>query len=358
MKEELHPITQELTSRYQYPIEHSETERVSNVAIQSPGQDIHGVGMFDQIMQHPSGLEVVQRANNILGRDFGFAITTDDDLTPESEVFRKTRYIQPRVFVATVAHHNINKHERELSGYATQPRFETGNSMGMVAAAVLSGALPFEQGVRLIAVRAILMEELSADIPTGMKSAMGVTDEQFEEALARHPEIDKCLINPTGIVYGGPLEALSEMSTTLKGMKVKSVDVNAPMAMHSRYVKPAEAAFSKYVDLVKFQDPLIPCVGTLTKKPIRTGEGMAEELKYGFAHTFDNKGIMEFMDDAGVRIISELHPKGIFGKALERTAGAVTLTGDLGHAVGRSIVGGVEVLLPHHPQHPKHNGGK
>jgi malonyl CoA-acyl carrier protein transacylase len=127
--------------------------------------------------------------------------------------------------------------------------------------------------------------------------------------------------------------------------------------MHSRYVQPAEGAFGKYIDTVRFRTPMIPVVGTKTKTPIRTAGEMAEEIKYGFAHTFDNKGIMDVMNDSGVRIISELHPKGIFGKALERTMGAIAVTGDLGISLGRNIIGGVEVLLPHHPQHPKHNGG-
>ena len=88
---------QEFVSQYSFPIEHKGTERVSKVAVSSAGQDIHKPGMFNEIVNHPSGLEVIRRANAILDLEFEFRITHKVDETPDHEVFKKTQFIGKRL---------------------------------------------------------------------------------------------------------------------------------------------------------------------------------------------------------------------------------------------------------------------
>lgn len=350
--ENLNPIS--------FPIEHRETEPISNIAISLPGQDINNPGLFNDIVKHPSGREVIIRANDILGPEFGFRISRSADENPDGPDFKLTERVQPRVYVASIATHNVNKYERGKQGYRTLPHFVTGNSMGIITAATLAGSLSFEEGLRLISTRGKIMQEHGSAIATKMVATINANEMQITELLDRYKDLDLCLINSdTGFVIGGPVDVVDEASSALKEKRVKTLPVNADRAMHSRYVKDAQGPFDRYLETVPFKTPIVPLVGTMTGQPLRNPDEIREELSYGFSNTFDNRKILRFFDDAGIHVFSEINEKGIFAKALERTAGAIAAhKTEAGAILGASLAAGFgiyEVITRHHPNNNGEN---
>lgn len=349
-----------------FPIEHTRLEKKTNIAILLPGQDVQKPGMLDEIAKHHAGREVIDRADKLLKKEFGFTISdvTSKDVDPA--ILRNTRYTQPAVFVLSIGIHNINKYAdsgEHKDGFSTLPRFLTGNSMGMVTAVMLAGALDFEGGLRLITKRGEIMYKFSDPQPTAMKATLNADEKQVRQLLGQYPDIDMCLINSNGVfVYGGPLESLEKMTEDLrkernsKDEKVRIVDVAADRAMHSRYITPARKEFDRYIDSVHFQNPIIPIVGTLTGKSIKDVEGIKEELKYGFNHTFDNRTILNFFDEEKVPTLSEVNEKGSLSKSMERMHNAIeehkmaTTLGAI--ALAATGFGIYRVFTRHHRRYP------
>lgn len=340
---------------YRYPIEHNAQEPVSNIAIYLPGQDVQKPGMFSRVMEHPAGLEVVQRADRFYEKEFGFRISEIAAKDADPAILGRTEFTQPAVYTLAVAIHNINKHHHKKEGYATLPLYITGNSMAIVTATMLSGALPFEGGLELIGMRGwIMQEDLTGEPITAMRATLNSTEEQVRALLMTYSDLDMCLINSDNIfVYGGPLKPLQEMTEELAHQKVKTVPVKADRAMHSRYTRAARGRFDAYVDGLLMQNPLIPLLGTLTGEPITTIEGIKEELKYGLDHTFDNRKILTFLDHKRIHLFSEVNENGTFAKNMERMFEAIAAH-KIEAGVALSVVVGVslyEVLTRHHPKH-------
>ena len=345
----------EHASQHLFPIEHREIEPVSNVAISFPGQDINKPGLFDDIVKHPSGREVMIRANSILSSEFGFRISRTVDTEPDGPMFSMTQFIQPRVYVASIATHNVNKHEHGKEGYKTLPRYLTGNSMGIVTAATLAGSISFEDGLRLIAKRGEIMQKFTEPTATKMVMTLNGNEEIVRDLLSTYQDLDMCLVNSdSGFVYGGPSDSVDAMTASLREQKVKTLPVNADRAMHSRYTRAARKPFEEYLKDVKFKTPMVPIVGTLTGRPIRTPDEIREEIAHGIDNTFDNRKILTFFDEAGVELFSEINEKGIFAKALERTMGAIAShKAEAGAILSTSAMLGYgiyEVLTRHNPK--------
>lgn len=186
-----------------FPIEHVPGERRSNIAIMLPGQDVRKVGMFDEIIQHPEGLEVMQRGNEFMKKEYGtdivaLATATGDPDTDAANALtlRETRNTQPAVYLLSAGLHNVNK-ALGKRGYATTPSYYSGNSMGMGTAASLAGFMDFNTAMRFHAERGRLMQEFGDQQPTSMIGLLRMKEGQVLKLLGEieNESIDLCLIN-------------------------------------------------------------------------------------------------------------------------------------------------------------------
>src|SRR6478735_843727 len=112
-----------------------------------PGQGSQFPGMGkDQYEQSAFAKKLFEQANEILGfriSDLMFS-GTDEDL-------KQTNVTQPAVFIHSVIAYKCADHER--------PDMVAGHSLGEFSALVANGALSFEDGLRLVEVRAKSMQQ-------------------------------------------------------------------------------------------------------------------------------------------------------------------------------------------------------
>lgn len=350
-----------------YPIEHTPEEKKSHIAIMLPGQDVRRIGMFDEISQHPAGLEVLERGNEIMKGEYGVDIvklatpTGDPETDKENAAtLRETSNTQPAVYLLGTGIHNVNRYLGKR-GYATTPEYFSGNSMGMGIAATLAGFMDFETGLRFHAERGRIMQEKGDPQPTSMIGLLRMEEGQVLKLLGevQNEPIDLCLINSNEFwVVGGPNENVEKLQAELKGRKQRFIPIDTDRSMHGRYVRPARDEFDQMLSKIKFKNPTSAVVGSLTGIPIRSEETMKEELKIGFDHTVDNRKPHIYFDAAGVHTYSEVgNPKGNFARMME-SLGSVNMhtvaeIAALGAAVG---VGVYEVITQHNRKHPRHNG--
>lgn len=135
-----------------------------------PGQGAQFVGMGKDLYDNnATAKELFEKANEILGfriTDLMFAGTEED--------LRQTKVTQPAIFLHSVI-------LAKTMGEEFKPDMVAGHSLGEFSALVAAGALSFEDGLKLVSIRAMAMQKACEAQPSTMAAILGLTNEQVEE---------------------------------------------------------------------------------------------------------------------------------------------------------------------------------
>jgi malonate decarboxylase epsilon subunit len=134
-----------------------------------PGQGAQKPGMLHALPDHPEAARTLAEASTALGRD----VTALDT----AHALRSTVAVQLCLLAAGVAM------ARVLAAHEARPRMVAGLSIGAWPAAVVAGVLDFPDAVRLVELRARLMED-AYPAGYGMTAITGLTARQVEALLA------------------------------------------------------------------------------------------------------------------------------------------------------------------------------
>ena len=167
-----------------------------------PGQGAQKPGMLHTLPDHPETARTLDDATAALGRDV-LALDSADAL-------RSTVAVQLSLLVAGVAA------ARVLAAHGAVPQMVAGLSIGAWPAAVVAGVLDFADAVRLVDLRARLMEDAYPS-GYGMTAIGGLTRRQLEPLLAQvhGPDMPVYLANlnaPRQLVVAGRDTALDAVA--------------------------------------------------------------------------------------------------------------------------------------------------
>ena len=138
-----------------------------------PGQGAQFVGMGKDLYDNiPEAKELFERANEILG----FRIT-DIMFAGTDEELKQTRVTQPAIFLHSVI-------LAKSLGAAFVPDMAAGHSLGEFSALVATGALSFEEGLKLVSKRALAMQRACEINPSTMAAVLALPDETVERICA------------------------------------------------------------------------------------------------------------------------------------------------------------------------------
>ena len=218
-----------------------------------PGQGSQFVGMGKRLYdQHPAAKKMFEQANEILG----FRITdimfegTDADL-------KQTRVTQPAVFLHSVI-------SALCLGDEFQPDMVAGHSLGELSALVAAGCVSFEDGLRLVAARAVAMQKACEAVPGTMAAIIALPDETIEKICAEvTAEVDTVVPAnyncPGQLVISGKEEAINAACTRLKEAGAKrALVLPVSGAFHSPLMQPAQQELEEAIAKTKFQTPKCP----------------------------------------------------------------------------------------------------
>ena len=216
-----------------------------------PGQGAQFVGMGKDLYEnHPVAKELFEEANEILG----FRIT-DIMFAGTDEELKQTKVTQPAVFLHSVI-------SARCLGAEFQPDMVGGHSLGELSALTAAGSLRFEDGLRLVAKRAMAMQAACEARPGTMAAIIGLEDDVIEKVCAETSEATGKVVVaanyncPGQLVISGEREAVEEACTRLKEAGAKRALV-LPVggAFHSPVMQAAKEELEAAIAATEFSRP-------------------------------------------------------------------------------------------------------
>ncbi len=243
-----------------------------------PGQNAQEVGMGADVARHyASAARVFEEADAILG----FPLSKLCFEGPV-ETLDETINTQPAVYVTGVA---TLRALEEAHGGPITPLAVAGHSLGEFTALTAAGALPFEDGVKLVRERGRLMAEAGERNPGAMAALLGPTISEVRAIVERasaetgRPVVvanDNC---PGQVVISGDGQALDRALEIAKQRGVKkTVKLAVSVAAHSPLMAHSAEAFRTALAMTPFEEPRLPIIGNINAKPLRTRNDILTEL--------------------------------------------------------------------------------
>jgi acyl transferase domain-containing protein len=149
--------------------------------------------------------------------------------------------------------------------WGIEPAALMGHSVGEFAAACIAGVYELDDGLRLIAERARLMQSLPAG---GMMAAVFAAPEQVAPSLSEVSEAGIAALNgPQSIVISGAESAVRQVLAALEAEGIKSKPLATSHAFHSHLLDPILEPLGRFAGTLPSQPPQIPLISNLTGQP-------------------------------------------------------------------------------------------
>ena len=239
---------------------------LQNTAFIFPGQGSQTVGMGkDLVAQYPAAKHTFEEADSILG----FALSK---LMMEgaADELNDTSNAQPALFVHSLASYRAFSHLYP----DVKPAALAGHSLGELSALCASGALSFENGLRLIRKRGELMKHAGELASGGMAAILGLDIPTLDQVCAEASTLkesvqianDNC---PGQIVISGSKPAVERAMTGAKAAGAKrALPLAVSIAAHSPLMASIQSEWNETVTAAKFSTLQVTVIGNVHALPL------------------------------------------------------------------------------------------
>ncbi|MBD2339092.1 amino acid adenylation domain-containing protein [Calothrix sp. FACHB-156] len=225
-------------------------------------------------------------------------------------LINETAYTQPALFALEYSLYKL------WQSWGIKPTAVIGHSLGEYVAACVAGVFTLEDGLKLIAKRAQLMQSLPAD---GTMVAVLADEVKVRAAIQKHlknvalvqPVIDIAAINgPESMVISGKQTSVEAVVAILEQEGLKTRNLKVSHGFHSPLVEPILDEFAVTLQAITYHAPQIPLISNVTGKVFASGE--IPDVAYWLSHT---RAPVRFMDgmntlfEIGCNIFFEMGPK-------------------------------------------------
>lgn len=155
--------------------------------------------------------------------------------------------------------------------WGIKPSGALGHSVGEYVAVCVAGALPVEDGLKLIAERGRLMASLPRD---GAMAAVIAPEAEVRRALAEHPgEVTIAAVNgPESTVIAGRESAVDALVESFRAAEVRAQRLAVSHAFHSPLMDPILGDIERVTSGLNFSEPEIALASNVTGRLAATDE--------------------------------------------------------------------------------------
>ncbi|MDE6119595.1 MAG: ACP S-malonyltransferase, partial [Muribaculaceae bacterium] len=146
-------------------------------------------------------------------------------------------------------------------GQEFRPDMVAGHSLGEFSALVAAGAMAFEDGLKLVAARAMAMQKACEINPSTMAAIIALPDEKVEEVCAGIDGVVVCANYncPGQLVISGEVEAIDAACEQLKAAGAKrALKLPVGGGFHSPCMEPARTELAAAIEATEFHKPVCP----------------------------------------------------------------------------------------------------
>jgi malonate decarboxylase epsilon subunit len=269
------------------------------VAFLFPGQGAQSVGLLHQLPQHVEVTRTIAEGCATLGLDLAAFDT--------AQALHSTVAVQLELLVAGVAT------ARALAAEGAVPSAIAGMSVGAFGAAVTCGTLAFADALRLVRLRAELMQ---AAFPSGYGLApiLGLDEVAVQRLVeqVRTPARPVYISNinaPRQIVVAGSDAALSTLSTLALqhgARRVERLAVSVPS--HGPLLQPVADRLVREMASLPLRPPAMPYVSNRSGRPLYDADLIREDLGTNVAHPVRWYDALEVLRELGSTLFLEMAP--------------------------------------------------
>jgi len=284
-----------------------------------PGQGAQFVGMGKDLYDNNTlAHDMFEKANEVLG----FRIT-DIMFAGTEEELRQTKVTQPAIFIHSVI-------LAKTLGDEFKPDMTAGHSLGEFSALVAAGALSFEEGLKLVSIRAHAMQKACEKEPSTMAAIIGLPNEKVEEVCA---SIDDVVVPanyncPGQIVISGSISGIDKACELLSAAGAKrALKLKVGGAFHSPLMQPAKEELEQAINTTTFSTPICSVYQNVDAKPHTKPEEIKANLIAQLTSPVKWTQIVQNMIADGLTEVVELGPGKVLQGLVHRISADIAVSG-------------------------------
>lgn len=278
-----------------------------------PGQGAQFSGMGKHLYeQNDRARGYFEQANGILG----FRIT-DIMFSGSDEDLKETKVTQPAVFLHSVIAYKTMENPK--------PDMVAGHSLGEFSALVANGVLSFEDGLKLVSIRAQAMQKACEINPSTMAAILALPDEQVEAICQEIAKSSGEVVVPANyncpgqLVISGSLKGIDLACTAMKEAGAKrALILPVGGAFHSPLMEPAREELATAIQSTTFSKPKAPVYQNVTATAVTDRAEIQKKLIAQLTGAVKWTQIVQQMVKDGATQFTEVGPgkvmQGLIGK--------------------------------------------
>ncbi|MCF8258497.1 MAG: ACP S-malonyltransferase [Flavobacteriales bacterium] len=275
-----------------------------------PGQGAQFTGMGRAVYEGSAEAKALfEKANTLLG----FRIT-DIMFDGTEEDLKQTRVTQPAVFLHSVV--------TALTLPDFRPEAVAGHSLGEFSALVANSTLSFEDGLKLVAERAMAMQEACELQPSTMAAILGLEDEVVERvcrSIKGEVVVPANYNCPGQIVISGTVAGVEQACAKLtEEGALRTIVLQVGGAFHSPLMQPAKERLEQAILAARFVRPVCPIYQNVTGQAVSNPDIIQANLISQLTAPVKWTQTMRQMLQNGATSFTEVGPGRVLGGLLKK----------------------------------------